>query len=163
MRISTILVGVVASVALAIGSFGMAQANSQPAVQHDAASTDGTDHLSSMVHGVTGLDLDGAARLTERSAAHIWARGGLPTLVGKVNDDRDLTISQNPVPSGRYKIVARDTSKRHNWHIFGGNIDKETAVKETGTWHWKVRLQNGSYTVVCDPHARKMRFTLDVT
>jgi hypothetical protein len=153
----SVIVGTTATVALAVGTLGMAQANPQtgPNPSHGG--------MANMKHGLVGVDPGSEPALTKAEVDAASANKGRPKLRGKVNNDRDLTIGMNPVPSGRYKLVIRDTTKRHNWHIFGNGLDKKTTVRGTGTWRWKVRLKDGSYTVVCDPHARNMRFTLHVT
>ena len=39
-----------------------------------------------------------------------------------------------------------------------------TAVGGTGRWVWKVRLQPGTYKIVCDPHhQQQMKLRLAVT
>jgi plastocyanin len=141
-RMSSVVVAV-ATAALAVGGWGMAQA--APARHTDAA--------HSGLLGAVGEDESlVAARSTQ----------GLPRLRGVVNDDRDLTLSDTSVAPGRYKIIINDSTRRHNWHIFGNGVDKETSVRDTGRWSWKVRLRAGTYTVVCDPHAQTMRFTVRV-
>ncbi len=90
------------------------------------------------------------------------AFAALTKLRGKVNDNRDLTLSSRTLSPGRYKIIIRDSTKRHNWHIFGTGVDKETTVRGKGRWAWKVRLRSGTYTVVCDPHVKSMHFTVTV-
>jgi len=94
-------------------------------------------------------------------------RGGrsaqqLPKLVGIVNDARDITISDTSLTKGRYKIVVRDSTKRHNWRIYGPGVEKSTSVRGTGRWVWRVDLRRGTYTVVCDPHPTSMTFTFRV-
>ena len=91
------------------------------------------------------------------------AKGTLPRLTGKVDGDRNLTISSDPVPSGRYRLIIRDSTTQHNWHIFGNGVDRETSISGTGRSAWTVRLRDGNYTVQCDAHTGTMRFTLNVT
>ena len=133
-------VSVLAAGALAAGSIGMAQ----------AAPHDPSEH----VHGLVGEDTT-LARTGDALAVRTKLRG-------KVNDNRDLTLSDTSLSPGRYRIIIRDSTKRHNWHIFGNGLDKSTTVRGTGRWSWKVRLRAGTYTVVCDPHPRSMRFTVYV-
>jgi plastocyanin len=134
----------VAAGALVTGALGMAQASPHVVAGHDGA------HAV----GLVGEDPT-LVRSTDLQRA-------LTRLRGKVNDDRDLTLSSRNLSPGRYKIIIRDSTKRHNWHIFGNGVDKKTTVSGTGRWAWKVRLRSGTYTVVCDPHPRTMRFTLNV-
>ncbi len=137
-------VSIVASVALVAGWLGMAQAAPHDAVVHSGAHA----------HGLIGEDPT-LARSGDRLS-------GLTKLRGKVNDNRDLTLSDYRVSAGRYKIIIRDSTKRHNWHIFGNGVDKKTTVRGKGRWAWKVRLRSGTYTVVCDPHVKSMHFTVTV-
>lgn len=86
------------------------------------------------------------------------------TLRGSVHDDFDsLKVSDRTVAHGRYRIVVNDASTMHNWHISGEGVDRRTSVGDTGKWVWKVRLRPGTYTIVCDPHKRRMKLTLTVT
>ena len=105
MHRSSIAVSTVAVLALAAGSIGMAQAS-----PHD--------------HGRLGEDTSLA-----RSQGSILS---LTKLYGKVNDNRDMTLSDTTLAPGRYRIIIRDSTKRHNWHIFGNGVDKETSVRGTG-------------------------------
>jgi hypothetical protein len=90
------------------------------------------------------------------------ASGSLPKLVGIVNDNRDIEISDRTPRPGRYRIVVRDSTNRHNWHLFGNGKSLATTVRATGRWVFKVRLTAGSYRVVCDPHSDDMEFDLVV-
>jgi len=104
-------------------------------------------------HGILGATDKGITK----------AKGDLPRLTGKVDADRNLTISSDPVPSGRYRLIIRDTTSRHNWHIFGNGVDRETSIAGTGRSAWTVRLRDGNYRVQCDAHSGTMWFTLNVT
>jgi hypothetical protein len=86
------------------------------------------------------------------------------TLRGSVHDDFDsLRVGDRTVTHGRYRIVVRDASTMHNWHISGEGVDKRTTVGGTGRWVWKVRLRPGTYKIVCDPHHQQMKLRLTVT
>lgn len=135
--------GAVASVAagaLALGSIGMA-----------AAGPTSESHTH-VLHGQTGENPD----LVPRRA------GGLPKLVGIVNDNRDIEISDRTPTPGRYKIVVRDSTRSHNWHLYGNGKSISTKVRGTGRWVFRIRLALGSYRVVCDPHYDDMEFDLVV-
>jgi hypothetical protein len=149
MKTVMVTISALAAGALVVGGWGMAQAEPHGALDHDRVDHQRHDH------GQLGEDRRLASPSRQASA--------LPKLFGRVNGDRDLTISDDSVSSGRYKIVVRDSTKRHNWHIFGSGVDRETTVNGTGRWSWRVRLRDGTYTVVCDPHARSMRFTIRVS
>jgi hypothetical protein len=65
--------------------------------------------------------------------------------------------------AGKYKIVVRDRSPIHNFHLFGGGLNKSTGVAFRGTVTWNVTLKNGKvYTYRCDPHRSTMRRTFGV-
>ncbi|MCZ3389334.1 MAG: hypothetical protein LH645_09525 [Actinomycetia bacterium] len=90
-------------------------------------------------------------------------RGRLPTLKGKVTDGLAITISQDAVPAGRYRIVVDDQTANHNWHIRGRGVDQSTSVTGTGRTVWRVRLRVDTYSIHCDVHPQTMRTSLTVT
>ena len=59
--------------------------------------------------------------------------------------------------AGRYRIVVRDRSSSHNFHLTGRAVNKRTSVAFRGTVTWTVRLRRGTYRFVCDPHRLRMR------
>jgi len=63
---------------------------------------------------------------------------------------------------GRYRIVVRDRSRIHNFHLRGPGVNKATTVRFRGTATWTVTLRRGTYRFVCDPHARRMRGSFTV-
>lgn len=65
--------------------------------------------------------------------------------------------------AGRYRIVVRDRSARHNFHLTGPGVNKRTAVGFRGSRTWTVTLRKGRYRFVCDPHAARMRGSFRVT
>lgn len=67
------------------------------------------------------------------------------------------------VRRGRYRIVVRDRSSMHNFHLRGPRINKKTSVAFRGTRTWTVTLRAGRYRYVCDPHAARMRGSFRVT
>lgn len=140
MNIASAAVAAVAASALALGSVGMASAG--PDDPHSHASL-----------GRIGENLDLAAQRTT---------GRLPKLVGIVNDNRDIEISDRTPSPGRYKIVVRDSTSSHNWHLYGNGKSISTTVRGAGRWVFKIRLPAGSYRVVCDPHFDDMEFDLIV-
>lgn len=129
---------VVAAAALAVGGWGMAQ-----------ASTEHEPHASGHVGENVNL------RPTRTTSE-------LPKLVGIVNDARDIEISDRTPSPGRYKIVVRDSTRSHNWHLFGNGKSIATTVRGEGRWVFRIRLTAGSYRVVCDPHSDDMEFDLVV-
>ena len=109
-------------------------------------------HTHATLHGQIGENPD----LVPRRA------GNLPKLVGIVNDNRDIEISDRTPTPGRYKIVVRDSTRSHNWHLYGNGKSISTNVRGTGRWVFRIRLTIGSYRVVCDPHNDDMEFDLIV-
>ena len=95
-----------------------------------------------------------------------------PRLLGVVGepDDPDaytmtLTDAQGrPVrslPAGDYEVVVRDLSAVHNFHLRGPAAEESTSVPQTGETTWRVRLEPGEHTYVCDPHlGMTERFTV---
>lgn len=140
MKMTTAVVTAVAAAGLVLGSIGMASATSSVA------------HL----HVPLGRVGENPDIVPQRAA------GGLPKLVGIVNDNRDIEISNRTPSPGRYKIVVRDSARGHNWHLYGNGKSISTTVRGTGRWVFKIRLAAGSYRVVCDPHFDDMEFDLIV-
>ena len=141
MNVASTAVAAVAAGVLALGSVGMAS----------AGSIDIHSHAS---HGLVGENPNLAPQR---------AKGGLPKLVGIVNDNRDLEITDRTPSPGRYKIVVRDSTRAHNWHLYGNGKSISTTVRGTGRWVFRIRLTAGSYRVVCDPHNDAMEFPLIVS
>jgi hypothetical protein len=139
MGTETRWVAVAASAALILGGWGMAQASPVHGTSH------GTGHAGENV------DLRPAR-----------TSGDLPKLVGIVNDARDIEISDRTPSPGRYKIVVRDSTRSHNWHLYGNGKSISTTVRGEGRWVFRIRLTAGTYRVVCDPHYDDMEFDLVV-
>jgi plastocyanin len=57
---------------------------------------------------------------------------------------------------GTYRVVVRDLSNIHNFHLTGPGVNKTTTVPGTGTATWRVTVRKGTYKYVCDPHAAMM-------
>lgn len=143
----------------AVGLMGMAQASGEHREPESSAKPG--SNIAEHDHGTLGSP--DTARFTTQQTDRVQSFRALPRLRGKVDADRNLTLSRTNVASGRYRIVVRDSTRRHNWHIFGDGVDKATKVRGTGRWVWRVRLRDGRYTVVCDPHADTMRFRVNVS
>ena len=65
--------------------------------------------------------------------------------------------------AGKYKIVVKDLSNLHNFHLKGPGVDKKTGVGPKGTFTWTVTLKKGTYKYICDPHAAIMKGSFKVT
>jgi hypothetical protein len=134
-------VALAAAGALVVGSIGMASASSH----------------AGRAHASPGRVGENAALAPARTTT------GLPKLVGIVDDNRDIEISDRTPERGRYKIVVRDSTKSHNWHLYGNGKSIATTVRGTGRWVFRIRLAPGAYRVVCDPHFDDMEFDLIVS
>jgi hypothetical protein len=86
----------------------------------------------------------------------------LPTITGTVGPGFDITIDQDSVPAGRYRLVVRDRGTIHNFHFFGDGVNRETSVPGTGRTVWRVTLTPGTYIAACVPHG-SMSTSLTVT
>jgi plastocyanin len=67
------------------------------------------------------------------------------------------------LPAGRYRIVVRDRSAMHNFHLIGPRVNQKTGVAFRGTKTWTVTLRRGLYRFRCDPHARQMKGSFRAT
>jgi plastocyanin len=65
--------------------------------------------------------------------------------------------------AGKYKIVIKDLSNIHNFHLTGPGVNKKTGVGPKGTFTWTVTLKKGTYKYICDPHATIMKGSFKVT
>jgi hypothetical protein len=91
-----------------------------------------------------------------------------PVLRGTVGPGFTITLktSQGKVvrklKAGRYTIRIRDLSPIHDFHLLGPGVNKKTAVQDTGSATWTVRLRHALYRYRCDPHRAFMhgRFTV---
>ena len=160
MGIGTKIGSVVAALALSVGVAGMARAT--PSHEGVSSTMMSSHKMAGMHDSMTSSDTT-VHRLTKRAQARILARGSLPTLRGRVTDAARIRISSTSVPSGRYRLVVRDETTRHNWHITGSGVDKKTQVTTTGRYVWRVTLSKGSYHIQCDRHPATMHKTLTVT
>lgn len=63
------------------------------------------------------------------------------------------------VPAGLHRIIVRDRSSVHNFHLRGRGVNRATGIAFVGRRIWRsVRIYRGSiYRYVCDPHATGMR------
>ena len=96
------------------------------------------------------------------------ASAAVPTL--KATDGPGFTISLKKgttkvtkLKAGKYKIVVKDLSNIHNFHLTGPGLNKKTGVGAKGTFTWTVTLKKGTYKYICDPHAAIMKGSFKVT
>jgi plastocyanin len=96
------------------------------------------------------------------------ASAATPTL--NASDGPGFTISVKKggkkvtsLKAGKYKIVVKDLSDLHNFHLTGPGVNKKTGVGPKGTFTWTVTLKKGTYKYICDPHATIMKGSFKVT
>ena len=97
------------------------------------------------------------------TATAAFPAGNANRLTGTDGPGFTITMSKKAVKAGIYKIVIRDRSSIHNFHLTGPGVNKKTGVAAVGTTTWTVKLKKGTYKFVCDPHASIMRGVLRVT
>jgi plastocyanin len=62
------------------------------------------------------------------------------------------------VRAGRYRIVVRDKSRSHSFHLFGSGVNKRTRIRFAGTQVWNVTFRRGArYRFRCNAHPTRMR------
>lgn len=96
------------------------------------------------------------------------AFAGTPVLNGTVGPGFTITLKKGTtrvakLKAGTYMIKISDKSSIHNFHLKGPGINKKTAVGFVGSTTWKLKLQKGKYTYVCDPHASLMKGSFTVS
>jgi len=96
------------------------------------------------------------------------ASAATPTLTGTDGPGFTITLKKGKtkvtsLKAGKYKIVIKDLSNIHNFHLTGPGLNKKTGVGSMGTTTWMVTLKKGTYKFVCDPHAPIMKGSFKVT
>lgn len=96
------------------------------------------------------------------------ASAATPTLNGTVGPGFTITLKKagkkvTSLKHGKVKIVIKDLSNIHNFHLTGPGVNKKTGVGAKGTFTWTVTLKKGTYKFVCDPHASIMKGSFKVT
>ena len=93
-----------------------------------------------------------------------------PTLTATVGPGATISLRTargarvTRLKAGRYRIVVRDRSTMHNFHLVGPGVNKRTTPRFRGTVTWTVTFRKGrTYRFVCDPHARRMRGSFRAT
>jgi hypothetical protein len=89
--------------------------------------------------------------------------GGPPiALTGTVGPGQRiaLTLDGRPVrilPARAYRIVVRDRSRTHNFHLVGPAVNRRTPLARTGTFTWNVTLRSGTYRYLSDRRPPNLR------
>ena len=109
------------------------------------------------------VSLLGAALVIVASAS-----AAVPTLKGTDGPGFTITLKKGTtkvtkLKAGKYKIVIRDLSNLHNFHLTGPGVNKKTGVTAKGTFTWTVTLKKGTYKFICDPHAAIMKGSFKVS
>jgi hypothetical protein len=137
---------------LALGVFAVAPAGAAPAVSGPSS---GGIAVTAAAASASG------AAASVKPATHATKR---EKLKGEVGPGFTITLNKDTVSAGRFKIVVNDlSSTMHNFHFSGPGVDKATTVEFEGKVVWKVKLKEGTYTAVCDPHSETMHTSVEVT
>ena len=96
------------------------------------------------------------------------ASAAVPTLTATDGPGFTITLKKGntkvrSLKAGKYKIVVKDLSEIHNFHLTGPGVNKKTGVDPKGTFTWTVTLKKGTYKYICDPHASIMKGSFKVT
>jgi len=67
------------------------------------------------------------------------------------------------VRAGTYRIKVEDEATIHNFHLRGPGVNRATSIPRRSEQIWRVQLRKGTYTFVCDPHARFMHGSFRVS
>jgi plastocyanin len=92
----------------------------------------------------------------------------VPTLKGTVGPGFTITLKKGTskvtkLKAGKYKIVIKDLSGIHNFHLTGPGVNKKTSVGAKTTVTWTVTLKKGTYKYICDPHVTSMKGSFKVS
>jgi plastocyanin len=109
-----------------------------------------------------------AAGLAAVAVAVAPATAAVPTLTGTDGPGFTITLKKGTtkvtkLKAGKYKLVIKDRSTIHNFHLTGPGVNKKTSVGSSGTTTWTLTLKKGTYKYVCDPHATTMHGSFKVT
>ena len=102
-------------------------------------------------------------------AAPIGATSSVTKLTGTVGPGFTITLKKGTakvktLKDGTYKITVNDKSNIHNFHLKGPGVNKIiTSTPFKGTKTVTVKLKEGTYKYVCDPHATVMKGSFKVT
>lgn len=87
----------------------------------------------------------------------------IPKLTGTVGPGYTITLKSgtrkvSTLKAGKYRLVIRDKSSDHDFHLAGRGFDRVlTSTEFVGTKTLIIRLRKGRYTYVCDPHTVVMK------
>ena len=123
----------------------------------------GPARRSGVVPTIEGSRMKRAIVLAVAAAVAAVALSGLgqaatPKLVGTSGPSFSIKVTKGgklvkTLKHGTYKIVVRDKSSEHNFHLSGPGVNKMTSVSAVTTKTWTIKLKKGKYTYQCDIHA----------
>ena len=96
------------------------------------------------------------------------ASAATPTLNGVDGPGFSISLKKGKtkvtsLKAGKYKIVIKDLSNIHNFHLIGPGVNVKTGVGAQGKTTFTVALKKGTYKFICDPHAAIMKGSFKVT
>jgi plastocyanin len=108
-----------------------------------------------------------AAALAVPAAAAAPTTPAAVTLVATVGPGFTISLTVGGkkltrIKAGTYTITVTDRSDQHDFHLTGPGVDKITSISGKPKLTWRVKLQKGKYTYVCDPHAAFMKGSFTV-
>ena len=80
------------------------------------------------------------------------ALAATPVFKGTVGPGFTIKMTTKPTKAGKIKLVIRDKSNVHNFHLTGPGVNVKTTVPFVGTKTFNVTLKKGTYKFICDPH-----------
>jgi len=96
------------------------------------------------------------------------ASAATTTLNGAVGPGFNISLKKGTtkvtrLKAGKYKIVVKDLSNIHNFHLIGPGVNVKTSVAKQGKTTFTVALKKGTYKFICDPHLAIMKGSFKVT
>ena len=80
------------------------------------------------------------------------ALAATPVFKGTVGPGFTIKMTTKPTKAGKIKLVIRDKSNVHNFHLTGQGVNVKTSVSAIGTKTFTITLKKGTYKFICDPH-----------
>ena len=75
-----------------------------------------------------------------------------PVFTGTDGPGFTIKMAKVPTKAGAIKLVIRDQSNVHNFHLTGPGVNVKTGVSAVGTKTFSITLKKGTYKFICDPH-----------
>ena len=114
-----------------------------------------TPTRSWLVAAVAAAALAATGSGSAASAKTINGTVGPGFTIGLTMNGKKVTKLKARTP---YRFVISDRSSDHDFHLSGPGLNRVlTGVGYTGTKSFVLRLKEGSYRFVCDPHSGFMR------